>query len=181
MNRNLKSVMTTLGGLAMVTALSGRANAGCGFEPEHQGVEQKAKFIPAAFRLVDNDQDKIVGMWKVQFLVGTNVFDFGYSQWHGDGTEILNSGSRAPATENFCLGVWTKTGHNAYKLNHFALSYDAKTGLMNAMVNIREYVTLDRDGDSYVGTFTVDVYPPGGSVPVDHVAGTITGTRITAD
>jgi len=162
----------------MVTAFMGSANAGCGFEPQH---EKKAAFKTAAFRLVDNDQDKIVGMWKVKFLVGTDVFDFGYSQWHGDGTEILNSGSRAPATENFCLGVWAKTGHNAYKLNHFALSYDATTGLMNAMVNIREYVTLDQSGDSYTGTFTIDVYPPGGTVAVDHVAGTITGTRITAD
>jgi len=175
---NWKTVITAFGGLVMVTAFTGSANAGCGFEPQH---EKKATFKTAAFRLVDNDQDKIVGMWKVKFLVGTDVFDFGYSQWHGDGTEILNSGSRAPATENFCLGVWAKTGHNTYKLNHFALSYNAATGLMDAMVNIREFVTLDQSGDSYTGTFTIDVYPPGGTVAVDHVAGTITGTRITAD
>jgi hypothetical protein len=47
----------------------------------------------------------------------------GFSQWHSDGTEILNS-SRPPATSNFCLGVWEKTGPFAYKLNHFALSSD---------------------------------------------------------
>ena len=136
---NWKTVMTALGGLAMLTAFTATAHAGCGFEPQH---EKEATFKTAAFRLVDNDQDKIVGMWKVKFLVGADVFDFGYSQGHGDGTEILNSGSRAPATENFCLGVWAKTGHNAYKLNHFALSYNAATGLMDAMVNGTPVVAL---------------------------------------
>ncbi len=64
---NRKTVMTALGGLVLVTAFTGSANAGCGFEPGH---EKKAVFKTAAFKLVDNDQDKIVGMWKVQFLVG---------------------------------------------------------------------------------------------------------------
>src|SRR5260221_14560101 len=58
----------------------------------------------------------IVGFWHVKFISkGTGfipdgtVVDMGFSQWHSDGTEILNS-SRPPATSNFCLGVWAKTG-----------------------------------------------------------------------
>jgi hypothetical protein len=117
--------------------LAGTASAGCGYQPEQRGAGLKGarfelqpwqvniQFKPAAFVLVDKDQDPVVGKWKVQFLVNGGVFDFGYRQWHGDGTEILNSDARAPSTENFALGVWKKTGDNTNKLNHFALSYDA--------------------------------------------------------
>ena len=180
MTTTWKTVSTTLSGLLSLTVLAGIASAGCGYEPEQRNGGSKVQLTPAAFVLVDNDQDPIVGMWKVHFIAGGETFDFGYSQWHGDGTEILNSGSRAPATENFCLGVWKKTGHDTYKLNHFALSYDAASGQQNASVNIREFVTLDRSGNSYAGTFTVDVFTPGG-VQVAHIEGTITGERVTAD
>jgi hypothetical protein len=71
-----------------------------------------------------------VGFWKIKFVSegssgipdGT-VIDNGLAQWHSDGTEIMNS-SRPPATGNFCLGVWQKSGPSSYKLNHFALAYD---------------------------------------------------------
>jgi hypothetical protein len=53
----------------------------------------------------------IIGFWHVTFISkGTGfipddtVVDKGFSQWHSDGPEILNS-SRPPATSNFCLGV----------------------------------------------------------------------------
>lgn len=193
MTTKWKTVTIAFGGLVLVTVFAGSANAGCGYQPyqkdaaqkgaflERQPWQSKLQFKPAAFVLVDNDQDPVVGMWKVQFVVGGETFDFGYSQWHGDGTEILNSGARAPATENFCLGVWKKTGHNTYKLNHFALSYDAATGLLNAKVNIRENILLDHSGDNYAGTFTIDVFTPDGQGPVAHIEGTINGTRVTAD
>jgi hypothetical protein len=60
----------------------------------------------------------IVGFWHVTFVSkGTGfipdgtIVDMGFSQWHSDGTEILNS-SRPPATSNFCLGVWEKPVHS---------------------------------------------------------------------
>ena len=141
------TITNALSALALATMFAGTASAGCGYQPERKGPglkgarlelqpwQSKIQFKPAAFVLVDNDQDPVVGMWKVQFLVNGGVLDFGYSQWHGDGTEILNSGARAPATENFCL---------------------------------------------YAGTFTIDVFAPDGT-PGPHIAGTITGTRVTAD
>ncbi len=192
MTTRWKAVTTSLSGLLFITGFTGSAIAGCGYQPEQRGAGKKGAFLDrqawqskiqfkrAAFVLVDNDQDPIVGMWKVLFLVGGETFDFGYSQWHGDGTEILNSGSRPPATENFCLGVWKKTGHGTYKLNHYALSYDATSGLLNATANIRENITLDHSGNNYTGTFTIDVLTPDG-VQVAHVEGTITGQRVTAD
>ena len=92
----------------------------------------------------------------------------------------MNSGGRAPATQNFCLGVWEKAGSSTYKLNHVALSYDAASGALNGFVSVRELVTVDHTGNKYQGTFTIDVVDPSKN-PVAHVEGEITGERITAD
>jgi hypothetical protein len=127
----------------------------------------------------------IVGFWHVKFISkGTTgipdgtVVDMGFSQWHSDGTEILNS-SRPPATSNFCLGVWEKTGPFAYRLNHFALSSDLN-GNMIGPANIREDVILDVHGASYIGTFSIDQYDTSGNRLV-HITGEVKATRITVD
>ena len=128
---------------------------------------------------VNLGQSSIVGLWSVTLSAGGGTFDWGYQVWHDDGTEIMNSGSRAPATENFCLGVWAQTGAFSYKLNHFALSYDA-VGALNAKVNIKENVTVDGKGATFSGPFTADIYSPGGGL-LQHVTGQIVGQRITAN
>jgi hypothetical protein len=192
----------TLSAGIFVTMFVSRANAGCGDLRNWQGpfefVQQSADVdsLPQSVEAVNSSEHgwmgaSIVGMWKVQFVSKGNsthnppipdgaVVDFGYSQWHRDGTEILNSGGRAPATENFCLGVWGQTGFLTFELNHFALSYDATSGALNANVNIREQVTLSPSGNSYTGTFTIDVFDPKGN-HVDHIAGNVTGQRLTVD
>lgn len=128
-------------------------------------------------------RDPMVGMWKVSFTAtdGSGYTDFGYSQWHSDGTEVLNSGSRAPATQNFCLGVWEKGPDSTYKLNHFALSYDQSTGDLNGKVNIREEVKVGKNGDTFSGSFGILIYDPTGKTELMHVEGKITGTRITVN
>ncbi len=127
----------------------------------------------------------IVGFWHVKFISkGTTgipddtVVHMGFSQWHSDGTEILNS-SRPPATSNFCLGIWEKTGPFTYRLNHFALSSDLN-GNMIGPANIREDVTLDVHGASYTGTFSIDQYDTSGNQLV-HITGVVKATRITVD
>ncbi len=130
----------------------------------------------------------IVGFWHVKFISkgsgsvapdGAEI-DAGYSQWHSDHTEIMNSGGRSPLMGDFCLGVWKQTGERTYRLNHFAAGYDS-TGLnLIGPANIKEYITLDRDCDSFTGTFTIDQYTEAGNVAV-HLQGTITGTRITVN
>ena len=122
----------------------------------------------------------IVGMWSFKFTAGGQTADFGYVQWHSDGTELMNSGGRAPVTENFCMGVWKQTGPSRYHLNHFALSYD-NSGNLNARVNIKEDVTLDRSGTSYSGQFTLDVYDPNSNALLQHVAGQVTAQRVPAN
>jgi hypothetical protein len=123
----------------------------------------------------------IVGMWSFR-MSGGGFSDFGYQQWHSDGTELMNSGGRAPATQNYCLGVWRQVAPSRYHLNHFALSYNASTGQLDGRVNIKEDVTVDPAGTSYSGTFTIDIYPPsGGTTPVAHVAGQVTAQRVAAN
>ena len=171
-----------IAGLAFV--LSSAANAGCG----DALLKHKSTYHSKNDRKLSNFQlasyqgrPSMVGMWSIQFVSGGVPIDFGYTVWHSDGTEFLNSGSRAPATQNYCLGVWMQTGRYTYKLNHFALSYDMN-GNYTANVNIREKVTIDHDGDSFNGTFTINASDPKTGSPLGpQVAGSIIGARVTVD
>ena len=90
----------------------------------------------------------------------------------------MNS-SRPPATSNFCLGVWRRTGRSTYRLNHFALSSDL-SGKLIGPARIREVVNLDQTRDRYEGTFTIDQYDVSGNL-LAHIAGQVIATRITVD
>jgi hypothetical protein len=94
---------------------------------------------------------------------------------------MMNSGGHAPATGNFCMGVWGKTDTNTYQVNHFALSYDAGTGALNGMVNIAETLTLSPGGTLLSGTFAISQYDAKGVTLVAHVVGTVSATRTTLD
>jgi hypothetical protein len=162
----------------------------------------QALLLSAAVIQDDEAADvSIVGLWHVKFVSdgittgipggipkGTEV-DAGYSQWHSDGTEIMNSGGRAPNTGDFCLGVWEKVGPHEYELNHFATSWDPTKGAVGPAgpsgeligpTNIRELVTLSPGGESFVGSFTIDNYAEAGHL-LSHLQGKITGTRITVN
>ena len=129
----------------------------------------------------------IVGLWDVKFVsVGTpgipdgTVIDQAYVVWHSDGTEIMNS-ARPAISSNFCLGVWKQIGRRTFKLNHFAKAWDMVTGTTYVgPANIKEQVVLDRDENSYHGTFTLDQFDTNGNV-LAHITGTLTGARITVD
>lgn len=174
-NRQLGMVM----GAAAVLAAA-PAHAACGVDLKVQPSSWQgsgAGLIRPADYDVGGDES-IVGMWSVQFLANGSQFDFGYQQWHRDHTEILNSGTRAPATENFCLGVWARSGGH-YVLNHYALSYDQTSGQLNAKVNIREEVSVDPRGDTFSGTFVLTATDPVRNTVLQRVSGRVTGKRIT--
>ena len=166
-------------------ALFGWHKAGTSPPQAWQGT---SRLTPASLSLAAGQaaaDDRIVGFWKVKFVSeGTpgipdgTVIDNAFVQWHGDGTEIMNS-SRPPATGNFCLGVWQKSGPSSYGLNHFGLSSDPSGNLIGP-AQIREQVTLERGGDRYEGTFTIDQYDLSGN-PLAHIAGRVIATRITVD
>jgi hypothetical protein len=190
------------GAAISATLLAPFASAGCATTDLQGPVEYRQLHVNSA-PAPENAQStlkgarglgpvSIVGMWKIELVSKGNtthnppipdgaLLDFGYSQWHSDGTEILNSGGRAPATENFCLGVWQKTGHATYLLTHLALSYDAATGRLNGKSLIREEVTLSPGGTMYAGTFTIDAFDPAMGSHVDHIEGEVNAERVTVD
>jgi hypothetical protein len=134
----------------------------------------------------------IVGMWHVK-LTATAVsngvpfgpgteFDAGFQQWHSDGTEMLNS-AKPPASQSFCMGVWTQTGPRTFKLNHFAISW-GPDGTRTGPTSIVEEVTVSPNGQTFSGHVTVTDYaetdtPSGSSISfMDSISGTITGTKV---
>jgi hypothetical protein len=130
------------------------------------------------------EQDKnyrepsIVGFWHFKQVSGINVFDAGYEQWHSDGTEIYNSGSRAPDTGSFCMGVWQQIGPRHYGLNHRAIGW-APGGTMPAYVaTILEDVTLSANGESFSGSYIVTAYDLSGHFLQVISKGKVTGNRI---
>ena len=201
MKTMFRALKAALGVAMFATVFASLANAQC----VNVGVSKKAAsmlrhqswtggFGPAMFKLAAYsdteelpviDQDPIVGFWRVDLISEGNpgitdgtVLDAGFSQWHSDKTEILNS-SRAPDTQSFCLGVWEKTGPSNYKLNHFPLSWNPDETLLGP-ANIREEITLSADHNSFVGTFTLDQYNTGGN-KLGHVAGRVKAKRITVN
>lgn len=209
----MKPVMkTSIACMVAVGALTLTASAcwaGCGESTApapasfHMDSSDDASLVPAAWRdssdsllrKVDygneDSRNSIVGMWRVQFLVGGNQIDIALSQWHSDGTEFMNSGTLNPAGQNYCLGVWQKTSPLSYHLNHLAFGY-VPTLTTNGQpaihidpsvtVNIKEDVVLDRQGMGFTGTFSIDAYDykTNALIPSQHVAGRVVGQRITA-
>lgn len=143
------------------------------------------QFIDASFAERGSEAQRIVGFWKARFVSegsdgipdGT-VVDSPFVQWHSDGTEIMNS-TRVPATGSFCMGIWHRTGKFTYELNHFTLAFDTSNNFVGPG-QIREQITLDKKGNSYSGTFTIDQYNPAGTL-LAEVTGNVTATRVTVD
>lgn len=131
--------------------------------------------------------EPITGLYRFTFTAkgdqgisdGT-VLDQGFATWHADGTEIMNSG-RAPLTQSFCMGAWTRTGPQTYRLNHWALSWDPTGKTFIGPTNIRENIVLDAHGNTYSGAFVLKQYAPDGKTLQGQVQGLVNASRVTAD
>jgi len=191
-------------GTAIFSAIfASSAAAGCGDLSSLQGpfqlVDPRLEAQAFVQRVVNADFNErggppnasITGMWQFRMISKGNtghipsipdgaLIDFGYHQWHSDGTEVVNSGGHSPASANWCMGVWSQTGFLTYKINHFPIAYNPTTGEIANYINFRAQITLSPGGDSYSGTFTLDVYDPMGN-HVDYLAGNIVAKRITVD
>lgn len=141
--------------------------------------------------LASGRSPSLVGMWNFQFISmgntthnpsiadGTELL-WGYNQFHSDETEILNAGTRSPAQQNFCLGVWQRTGDFTYQVNHFALNYNATTGVLVGKILVVEMVTVSPGGTAFSGTFVETVFDTMGN-QTDHLTGQVKAQRITVD
>lgn len=183
-------------------AMAGRAQADCGITanqfsviprlavatmPAGMSAASVAKdtdaSAPAATsatedRRNNNADPSIVGLWKTTFTSGGQVVDEGFDQWSSDGTEVLND-DPPPQTGNVCLGVYVKSALSTYKLKHPSWTFDA-SGNVNGTAIIRELVSMGRGGNTYSGTYTIDVYDLDGN-HLTQFGGTIAATRITVD
>lgn len=195
-----RAITTTLGAGIFAAMFVSNAMAGCGDLSSLQGPfklvdpQVQAKASTPRLEVASPEQRassgaSMVGMWQFQFISKGNtghnpsipdgaLLDFGFSQWHSDGTEILNSAG-VPGG-GFCLGVWGQTGFLTFELNHFPIAFDPTTGAVANYINVREQDTLSPSGDSFSGTFTEDIYDPKGN-HVDHLTGNVVATRITVD
>ena len=123
------------------------------------------------------DRPSIVGLWSVTLTSGGSVIDIGYDAWHADGTETLNDAS--PISHNVCLGVWKQTDRRTYQLKHPALRFDAAGNVIGTLI-LRETNVINRAGDRFTGTFTIEFFDLNGN-QIFAGAGEIAGERITVD
>lgn len=150
----------------------------------------------------------IVGLWAFKYTsLGNSVtlgipdgapIDNGTTGWFADGNEITFSGARNPIVGATCIGVWKQTGERTYVLNHIGLSWnplapsaapagpgnpDGGPGTPGGPAFIKQWVTLNKDGQSYTGFFSINQLLPDGKTPAlpAPIKGTITATRITVD
>ncbi len=160
--------------------------AQCGAVAKPVAYPLLRSFSDARFHLAlqdarsEHDSDLIVGLWKMDFEdPAHNYSDKGYSVWHSDHTEFLNS-TRAPSVGAVCQGVWERVGEYSYRLNHFALGYDDGVHL-TGVYHFKELVTIDRSGDRFTGTFSIERYDPQTHISQGTFKGTLTGERIKID
>jgi hypothetical protein len=185
MKSKLGMVVAGLALLIGAAAFGPAASAGCAdavkprkasvvMNPLWQGQDEKER----------EESEPIVGLWRMNLIAegdsafgfkDGDIFDAGISQWHGDGTELLNS-SRVPDTQSFCMGIWKKTSRLHYRLNHFAKSW--QNGVFLGPAQIQEEVVVGEDGNSLSGTWTVDQYDTSGNL-LAHLAGKIEAKRLT--
>jgi len=118
----------------------------------------------------------IVGLWSVTFYSEGTPVDVAFDAWHSDGTEILNDFTN-PIEGNVCLGAWTQTGPQTYKLKHPSWTFDT-SGNLTGTAYILETVTVASGGSQYQGTYTIDFYDTSGN-PEGSFSGTLSATRIT--
>ncbi len=179
-----------LAGVVLWAALAGNARADCGIAANRFTALPRLAVatMPEGFALAreseasatsHTDADpSIVGLWKTTFTSGGQVVDEGFDQWNGDGTEILND-DPPPQTGNVCLGVFIKSALSTYKLKHPSWTYDANGNLTGTAI-IRELVMMGPGGNTYSGTFTIDLYDLNGT-HLTQFGGTISAQRITVD
>ena len=191
LNKCRIAIGSALGIVLLGTVFVSTAGADCGYRGTPnaallpQSWQGSIQSGPSLLLATDRgNDDRIVGFWKVKMVSegsvdvpdGT-VIDIGFAQWHSDGTEFTDS-QFAPATGNICLGVWQRVGPSTYTLNHFGWGFDAATGAYTGPSQIRQDVVVDRRGNRYEGSFTLDLYNPSGTL-LQQIVGRVTATRIT--
>jgi hypothetical protein len=126
----------------------------------------------------DVESSPIVGLWHIQFVVGTQPIQEAYQLWNAGGTEIHNP-NVDPRSGNICLGVWKDAGHGTYRLAHRVWNYDTN-GNFQGTIQLTETLTVANHRTTQRGSFTLDFYDPSGNFQFE-VAGSVMGERVSVD
>ncbi len=132
----------------------------------------------------------IVGLWKVVITQNGTEILRGFDIYNSDHTEVLAE-FHDPRTGNVCLGVWSQAGPHTFKLLHPAFRWNHQVDeslILPPLLNqnwvgyriVSEEVTVDPDGNSFSGTFTIRRFSTDGVFQGETDA-QITGERITPD
>ncbi len=182
-----------LASFCLVTvSMNTRALAQCGALPKHVSYSLRGSGV-AKFQLAAATQDAIgdegrgdygpepiVGLWKMDFEdPADNYSDKGYSMWHSDHTEYMNS-TRPPSVGAVCQGVWERVDRYTYKLNHFALGYQDGVNL-TSVYRFQEKVTVNRAGNKFKGEFIIEAFDPKTHGHQGTYKGTVKGEKVTID
>ena len=121
----------------------------------------------------------IVGLWHTTFSIdvdGTPVaIQEAFQLWSTVGTEVHNP-NVDPRQGNVCLGVWEQVAPRTFTLTHRVWAWNV-VGVFEGTLHLSETLTLGSRGNTFGGTFMLDIYDPSG-VFVARVEGTATGERI---
>jgi hypothetical protein len=209
MKRLYKTTAAGLALCALGAGFAQQASAGCGqykylapasFRGDSWATPGAARFIRTGFlQVADTDtspdwtneqEPAITGLWHFNYIAEGDeaigipdgaIVDGGNTTWFADGNESTYSGMRAPDTGAVCMGVWKKTGERTYKLNHIGLSWDPVKNVFAGPAFIKQYVTLEKDGNKYTGTFTITQFKADGKTVQVEIKGNIKAYRVTVD
>jgi len=161
-----------------------RANAMCG---TLTGMGSKSPIkLPMMAQAEGNGfssaaSESIVGLWHVIYTSGGQLFNDTFDMWHSDGTEF-EAAFLPPEAGNICYGVWKQVG-GTVKLHHVGWLFTpgSTPGTATGTFTIDSIITVSRDGKSYSGSFTFQVYDMNAVAQGGPVTGTIAATRITVN
>ena len=154
-----------------------------------------APALAAAAQDANSNGGPIVGQWQVVMTAfpGTSnefVFDFGFQQFHSDGTELMISGGVPPTIGNVCIGAWEREAGGVIRLRHMTWNWagnevlgDAPTGYFLLEVALR----TNAQGTAYAGrwraaSFDLGAGPLGSGGPPQsnsEFEGTLQAVRIS--
>lgn len=120
----------------------------------------------------------IVGLWHVILTQssGDRLWQ-SFQQFHADGLEMENA-DITPIGSNVCMGVWEKVRSDTVKIYHVAWTFDPASGAPTGSALLTETNTLNKDGNSFTGTFAIQFYDANGDKLI-KITGTTAATRIS--
>lgn len=206
--RIYKTTAASLALCAVGAAFAQQASAGCGMYKymapasfRGDAFDSRApRFLRTGFLKVSDEEvgadwsaehePAITGLWHFTYTAKGDealgipdgaAVDGGNTTWYADGNETTYSAMRAPDTGALCLGVWKKTGERSYELNHIGISWDPVNNAYAGPAFIKQYVTLEKSGNKYTGTFTIKQLKPDGKTLAVEIKGLIKAYRVTVD